>query len=231
MTSLLTALSDLFIQLFLVGCLVAILGFALFGVYTLLSTYHNKLLELERKKCESQFAKTLAGKDARITSLATEVEGLRQRVLESAKEKEGVETGRLTREVGFMEMEARWRRERDELEQALNGLAISSRHAAEIIELKASIQNMESLCASKDFQIRALVEAKEEMKTATERYQDKITELTDKLSEYHHRLVTVGDTNATFNRPAKATQRPRTRTSHQTSFKRHAVSAYAAVEG
>jgi hypothetical protein len=232
MTSLLAALSDLLIQLILVSCTVSILGFALFGAYTLLSAYHTKLLELERNKCESKFAKTSAEKGARITALTVEVEGLRQRVLETTKEKEEVEAGRLKREVGFLETEARWRRERDELERALNELAISSRHAADIIELKASIQGMEALCASKDFQIRALVEAREDMETTTERYQDKITELTDKLSEYR-RLATAGEANGNygvFSRQVRVVQR-RTRNPYQTGFKRYAVSACAAVQG
>ena len=161
----------------------------LIGAYALACFHHKKLLELRLNAYRTNSLTILLEKDivpkaqeAEVSALRTENQELRDEVQCLKRMKEEVEGTMMEREADFLELEAAWTKEKDELMRDAE-LSVTQ-HTADIAALTMSLHAMRVECVSKDTEVRVLIEAKEHLETTNTKQEEKILELTDKLSEY-----------------------------------------------
>lgn len=181
----------------------------LIGGYTLACLHHKKLLELRLNAHRTNSLKMLLEKELVTKAREAEVSALRtenQELIEEVKclkQIQGeVEGMMMEREAEFLELEEAWTKEKDELMRAAELSA--AQHATEIAELTMSLEAVRVECASRGTEFRVLVEAKEHLETTHTKHEEKILELTDKLSEYTRltRNLTAKDTPESSSLPA-----------------------------
>jgi chromosome segregation ATPase len=147
-------------------------------------------------------------REAEVSALRTENQELREEV-QCLKQIQGeVEGMMMEREAEFLELEEAWTKEKDELMRAAELSA--AQHTAEVAELTKSLEAMRVECASRGTEFRVLVEAKEHLETTHTKHEEKILELTDKLSEYSRltRKLTAKGTPESSPLPALCEREP-----------------------
>ncbi|KAJ3525597.1 hypothetical protein NMY22_g10506 [Coprinellus aureogranulatus] len=181
------------------GCSVPCLAFILVSAYAFVCSYHKNLTELRLEMHRTNTLKmllekevTVKSKDVQVASLSSEKErlvrenrDLRQEILDIARMKTQLEHQ-------MMDMEADVMKKRVKLEVEWPGEYCGGvqRNDFQLIDLRVQIREM-------DIRIQTLQKMNEDLEEINDTFEKKIYELTDKLGEYHRRLVAGGASQST----------------------------------
>ncbi|TEB36274.1 hypothetical protein FA13DRAFT_1242426 [Coprinellus micaceus] len=143
----------------------------------------NEILLSENEKLAKQKNAMAEEREAQLLAFEEKTERLEKRILALKNAREEIEAKTMKREAAWTEERARlWR-----------STSIACTCGADTNAKIADSEKVWAECASKDDQIQKLAKEREELEVARERDEDKIVELTDKLSEYRRRLAAGGD--------------------------------------
>lgn len=162
-------------------CTISVLAFFLLqiGGYALFFTRYSKRLDFEHSTWSTALLKIselqnhakeglgelARERDSHVLSLRAEMQELRGAISTLNKSKGEVEARMLEREVEFLEREARWAKERDDLRKA-SEFTISKYAVESIAALNARLHAVTIECESKDARVQSLAQAKGELEAA-----------------------------------------------------------------